>query len=463
MSSFEEPSISQAPSPKQIRKAPSRLPDQSKVLADAGFEKLGDGWYYPGRLYVILKQGKAPEFFVPFVDSHRRGHIAGIKRGTHHNSPSLTFMLDQVIGGSWFTERTIVGGGETHFNFPNEIPPHANEFQGSIEQQLIEAGFTEDKSHESGISSSSTKVFRMEIPGKPSESIRALVSNGKLTDIFEPIDEHTRKHLTADTKIIGSSVGKDFFKKKKPLVKVSNTTMEFLVDPERPMGMLEGSQKLLREIRVDELGIVSFAPRMESSGFTIGGANSTDTIWRLESIGKLSIEQLEHRMRPDQDSDAGFLGSNEKLLEVMANDNDYVLAQNLTHQDLAEPLFYIEQLFRQGYIARDHASMFSFKGSRYRIEVDEYNGPQFSPFRDGTSTNLDVQIKNLTNGETMEASLLLPYMIQRYGFYEGKGTSYRLSPETIIKVFPFLREISERRKLGEAVEKRTRKKLGEQP
>jgi hypothetical protein len=34
-------------------------------------------------------------------------------------------------------------------------------------------------------------------------------------------------------------------------------------------------------------------------------------------------------------------------------------------------------------------------------------------------------------------------MIERYGFYEGKSTSYRLEPREVVEVFDFLRSKSE--------------------
>ena len=47
-------------------------------------------------------------------------------------------------------------------------------------------------------------------------------------------------------------------------------------------------------------------------------------------------------------------------------------------------------------------------------------------------------IKNEDTGASLSYSGLLPDMIQRYGFYEGKGTSYRLEPSKILEVFDFL-------------------------
>jgi hypothetical protein len=65
-------------------------------------------------------------------------------------------------------------------------------------------------------------------------------------------------------------------------------------------------------------------------------------------------------------------------------------------------------------------------------------GIQPSPFKDGTESGSCATVRNLDNGKTLTYGLLLPYMIERYGFYEGKGTSYRLEPHDVVEVFDFL-------------------------
>jgi hypothetical protein len=41
-------------------------------------------------------------------------------------------------------------------------------------------------------------------------------------------------------------------------------------------------------------------------------------------------------------------------------------------------------------------------------------------------------------------SLLVPEMIVRYGFYEGKGTPYRVDPRDVLEVFDFLKKAKKR-------------------
>ena len=45
---------------------------------------------------------------------------------------------------------------------------------------------------------------------------------------------------------------------------------------------------------------------------------------------------------------------------------------------------------------------------------------------------MDFVVTNLDNQQSVEFSGLVPIMIERYGFYEGKGTKYRVEPLAIM-------------------------------
>jgi hypothetical protein len=177
------------------------------------------------------------------------------------------------------------------------------------------------------------------------------------------------------------------------------------------------------------------------TGFVVGGKNPTSLLLSLTELNGRKIADLEADMRPyegpyaEQRSWAGFLGADEKLLEVMAEDNRYVVEElGLTHQALARPLLVMG--FAGGYSYEPQK--FTYNGRHFEVRVRAWKGDQFSPFRDKTSTSRDVFVTNLDTGKKMWYSLLVPQMIERYGFYEGKGTRYRVEPRQIVEVFDFL-------------------------
>jgi len=187
----------------------------------------------------------------------------------------------------------------------------------------------------------------------------------------------------------------------------------------------------------DSLGLTFVqTKRDKKTGFVVAGLNDTKLILSLKSINGVRIDALEKQMRPgapgEAGSYAGFLGQTERLLQVMADDNRLVVERlGLTHQDLARPLLLL------GYYAKKQRGEKEVKlgDLTFKVRARNYNGTQESPFKDGTDTYTDVTIINTHTGYGLSYSLLVPMMIERYGFYEGKGTSYRVAPKMIVDLF----------------------------
>ncbi len=180
-----------------------------------------------------------------------------------------------------------------------------------------------------------------------------------------------------------------------------------------------------------------------ATGFTVGGENATPLIRGLTHINGRTIAELEADMRPATKSNvphrssAGFLGSAESLLAVMAEDNRYVVEEvGVTHQALARPLRVMA--FAGGWV--DKTQTLVYHGRRFEVSVVAYTGSQESPFLDETRGSRNISVRNLETGRKMWYGSLLPEMIERYGFYEGKGTRYRVEPRRILEVFDFLQE-----------------------
>jgi hypothetical protein len=179
------------------------------------------------------------------------------------------------------------------------------------------------------------------------------------------------------------------------------------------------------------------------TGFVVGGKNNTVIIRMLTRLNGRPIADLEADMRPhpegggEHTSIAGFLGTDERLLGVLAEDNRYVVEElGLTHQALAWPMMVMGHV--GNYTYGDRPKTFVYHGRRLEVRIKAWKGSQWSPFLDKTETNCDAIVKNLENGKELQYSLLVPQMIERYGFYEGKGTRYRVEPRKIVEVFDFL-------------------------
>ena len=193
------------------------------------------------------------------------------------------------------------------------------------------------------------------------------------------------------------------------------------------------------------LGVEFVTPAKDAkTGFLVGGKNETALIRKLTEINGRTIAELEKDMRPGAKSEVGtrlgFLGKDEKLLDILAEDNDYVVGKlGLTHQELARHLHII------GAVAAKYAKpgdkngfKFHYHGRRYQVEFESFRGIAHSPFYDDTKTNSVATLTNLTTGAKLVYSRLVPHMIERYGFYEGHGTPYRVEPRAVVAVFDFL-------------------------
>lgn len=390
-------------------------------LGELGFTRLfNSNIMQNGGAYLDVAKDGSHELMVDFdnIGLTNWSEITGVKVG------GLSFKGFVLVLGNAkgeVNERSLNGSGVSY----DEAKRFTKERRGiPIEQQLKDSGFEQVDI--------GGNVFRVHVEeDRLRGDLVALVENGKILIMLKPVDERVRKHMGTDFKIISTREEKERFgDDTNTVLTVEKGPMQFDVTTEYGGRLLDGTQKLLRSISASELGIQPVEKIVEQSGFTVGGSNDSELILGLNSLAGQSISQLELVMRPMHSSMSGFLGEHESLREVLAEDNDFVLSQGLTHQELAAPLFYARQHVYGGY-----GNEFTYEGAKYKVEMMNYRGYQDSPFMDGTKTMSDMTITNLDSGDSLSCSALIPDMMARYGFYEGKGTPYRLEPSAVIKVF----------------------------
>jgi len=194
-----------------------------------------------------------------------------------------------------------------------------------------------------------------------------------------------------------------------------------------------------KEIAFLELGLVLQAPQEDKkTGFVVSGRNPTYLIRGLKKMNGRAVADLEKDMRPGGLSMAGFLGKDEKLLDVLARDNDYVVEQmGMSHQELARHLYALEAIWHK--MGGKEPVRCTYCNRRFEITVQLTRGHQESPFQDATKSNAYLKAVNVDNGKKLEYSCLVPALVERYGFYEGKGTPFRVEPQQIVEVFDFLK------------------------
>ena len=208
-------------------------------------------------------------------------------------------------------------------------------------------------------------------------------------------------------------------------------------------GAVSSAQELkdYTKTKPEDLGVKLVEPMKDAkTGFIVGGKNSTDVIRKLTAINDIKIADLERVMRPGKLSNLGFLGKDEKLVDVLVMDNELIVDKlGLTHQEIARHLHVLGAIGVQR--EKENATgEFLYHGRKFKTSAIFARGFQESPFQDDTKSNTIVTIVNVDAGKTLPCALLVPHMIERYGFYEGKGTPYRVDPLKILEVLDFLRK-----------------------
>jgi len=462
--------------------------ERAHQLQNVGFDKLGTSPLFKKNNFVVAVDGdKNYQFFVDYysdldLSTVRSIRITDGEKTVLKDKPHL-FIVHRYPNGSLGMRETVLGG--SRMSGPAENSNLIDEFDKPLNQQLVETGFTA-VDEEAGVYKT---VFDDVDYGKT--DVYVLLENGRVTRIVHPILKLYPEKERGKKFVRGFGITLTGFQRRTDKVPHYDFDTRKMVEKERVYDVLTAKNstmelefladgefritKLLRDIEPEELGVSEVTPRAESTGFTIGGVNSTAMIRSLPSLNGTAIEQLERQMRrgdsnPDhiasleeslaleempQDSEmakevrgfmertrtsGSFLGRDESLRDVLAEDNEYVLSLGLTHQDLGTMIRYTTALSNVLGMGQ-----FTYKGRGYSTSWMLSTGFQPSPFGDGTKGNSDFTITNENTGAKFYSSVLHGEMIERYGFYEGKGVGYRLEPRDVVEVFDFLKEEGQQR------------------
>jgi hypothetical protein len=282
---------------------------------------------------------------------------------------------------------------------------------------------------------------------EPSESLIAVVEGKRLTRLFtEASPDQTRqwpKHFRI-VKVTELEFNNDKITEPYSELTITEGSMTYTISSSNSFGeqgaIVRKTRLVPLSLNSDKLFSASHWPEPKTepnSNFIIGGKNTNDSIATLHSLNGYSISTLEDRLRPDKKANTTFLGKNESLLSVLMKDNEKVIKHlSLTHQKLAEVMGFVQNIWLQN--GAKSEVEFSLEGRRYLVRGITWKGFVSSPFGDEAEGGIDLIVTNLENSAVLRYSGLMPDLIWRYGFYEGKGSPYRVEPDAIVKVFDFL-------------------------
>jgi len=159
------------------------------------------------------------------------------------------------------------------------------------------------------------------------------------------------------------------------------------------------------------------------------------------------------------------MADDEDIISVLLGDNRLVKKLNLTHPQLAKPLFYVWNIILKeielGKWTRywENIPLFIYNGKKVMLKAHGTKGWQISIFQDEIQGSFDIDVRRDLSDEeklflkekyprlstdqmcelidklsSIHFSEMAPYYIMRYGFYEGH-TNYRSDPIAIAFIF----------------------------
>jgi len=196
------------------------------------------------------------------------------------------------------------------------------------------------------------------------------------------------------------------------------------------------------------------------------GLHDPAELARATAITGRPVVEISASGQPAQASHIGFLDHDEEIIPVLTGDNRLVSRLGMTHRQLARPLFQLYnltlrvlELRRRGTVAWQDIDRFLYHDTWLSCSAYGGKGWQESIFADEILGYFELEVsRELTPDETaftrarysflggprldhlleklsfIHTGEMVPFYIQRYGFYEGH-TDYRADPLAIASVF----------------------------
>jgi hypothetical protein len=125
----------------------------------------------------------------------------------------------------------------------------------------------------------------------------------------------------------------------------------------------------------------------------------------------------------------------------------------LTHQQLAAPLKKIVSMERVGLLGL--GSKITLNGVPLEVShVGMWAGSQSLPFPDSAGARFaggsELTVKNTRTGKTVLVSPAVIDLIDRFGFYEGFSSPFRVEPQDLVDVFELKKNAAPRRAMDHA-------------
>ncbi|MCB5246703.1 MAG: hypothetical protein LHW57_01580 [Candidatus Cloacimonetes bacterium] len=139
--------------------------------------------------------------------------------------------------------------------------------------------------------------------------------------------------------------------------------------------------------------------------------------------------KIMQRMQPGVITLSGFLGSDTRPLnEILESDSAALAALDRSQQEIADRMESFSQASWDSYLGE------TLIEGKYLVQTDVYRGRLPCPYgHPGIFRKAITRLTNQSNGLCVVWTSLNIHLIREHGFFEGKGSAFRLEPKTLVK------------------------------
>jgi len=142
------------------------------------------------------------------------------------------------------------------------------------------------------------------------------------------------------------------------------------------------------------------------------------------------MTRIQEQMRPGRLTRDGFLGTDPRnLADILADDDARVARLGLTHEAVARRMAELRDAGAGG--LGDLVDV----APHFEVKVDSVRGKLPSPFGDaGLVQKRNTTVRNSALDSEITYTDMNIHMIEAHGFYEGRGSPFRMDPGTLAEV-----------------------------
>lgn len=143
----------------------------------------------------------------------------------------------------------------------------------------------------------------------------------------------------------------------------------------------------------------------------------------------VQMDRIQRSMAPGVLTRDGFLGTDSrKLIDILIADDAEVRRRDLDHRNIAAAMRSLRNAGMRGL-----GELISVP-PHFEVRVESVRGKLPCPFgHPGLVAKTNITVRNLESRREITFTDLHIHLIEAHGFYEGKGSPYRLEPADLIE------------------------------